>query len=89
MKNKLRRAKQQLLWESYLKLKMIEDNHNELLKLLKVCQVIEKLRKCELNYCELNLNIGLFKYLFITPFYFIFFCVNNNDYFIVNTFHCL
>lgn len=45
MKNKLRRAKQQLLWESYLKLKMIEDNHNELLKLLKVCQVIEKIKK--------------------------------------------
>lgn len=38
MKKKLRRAKRQLLWESYLKFKMIKDNHNELLKFLMTWQ---------------------------------------------------
>lgn len=33
---KTKKTLRELLWESYLKLKMIEDN-NELLKLLQVC----------------------------------------------------
>lgn len=44
-RKKLKLAKQELLWESYLKLKMIEKDKAELLKLLKVCQVMEKIKK--------------------------------------------
>lgn len=44
-RKKLKIAKRELLWESYLKLKMIEDDNGELLKLLQVCQVMEKIKK--------------------------------------------
>lgn len=44
-RKKLKLAKRELLWESYLKLKMIEEDNAELLKLLQVCQVMEKIKK--------------------------------------------
>lgn len=44
-RKKLKLAKRELLWESYLKLKMNEEDNAELLKLLQVCQVMEKIKK--------------------------------------------
>lgn len=44
-RKKLRDAKRELLWQSYLKMKMIAVSNNELLKLLQVCKVMGK--KCE------------------------------------------
>lgn len=44
-RKKLKLAKRELLGEFYLKLKMIEEDNAELLKLLQVCQVMEKIKK--------------------------------------------
>lgn len=44
-RKKLKLAKQELLWKSYLKLKMIEEDIAHLLKLPQVCQVMEKIKK--------------------------------------------
>lgn len=44
-RKKLKPVKQELLWKSYLKLKMIKEDNGELLKLLQVCQIMEKIKK--------------------------------------------
>lgn len=49
-RKKLKLAKRELLWESYLKLKMIEEDNAELLKLLQVCQVMEKIKRIKKRY---------------------------------------
>lgn len=41
-KKKLRDAKRELLYQSYLKMKMIAESNNELLQ---VCKVMEKIKK--------------------------------------------